>query len=170
MKSGGGVLCVLPGALIFLREPKKLRSKHTRVRNAPNAITCGDNGQLQRKNGVLHLDWKELCEGLMGKYRCLALCKRQQQKRIYLAGETEENKAGSDSENFQHLETLDNIHWAVHFIYWSRFPRMCKDGWKGGSSGSDSPNTQPVTSWTLAECWRWGTASPSCLIYLRACP
>ena len=81
--------------------------------NKPCAITCGDNGQLQRKNGVLHLDWKELCEGLMGKYRCLALCKRQQQKRIYLAGETEENKAGSDSENFQHLQTLDNIHWAL---------------------------------------------------------
>ena len=49
-KSGGGVLCVLPDALIFLREPKKLRSKQTQVRTS--AITCGDNVQLQRKNDL----------------------------------------------------------------------------------------------------------------------
>ena len=75
--------------------------------NKASTITCGDNGQ--RKNDLergLAFGLERMCEGLMGKYRCAALCKRQQQQRIHLAGETEENKAGSDSENFQHLETL----------------------------------------------------------------
>ena len=79
-------MCVLPGALIFLREPKKLRSKQTRVRTS--AITCGDNGQRKndRERG-LAFGLERMCEGLMGKYRCVALCKRQQQKRIYSAGD-----------------------------------------------------------------------------------
>ena len=88
--------------------------------------------------------------------------------------ETEENhKAGRTSSILKHLtrctlqcsalDTLDKYTAAysqecAKMVQRRKF-RRC----------SDSPNTQPVTSWTLAECWRWGTASPSCLIYLRAC-